>query len=280
MSALLDAALGYAARRLPVFPCQPRGKEPAIKRGFHAATTNPETIRRYWRIADQNIGIPTGSVSGFWVLDIDGDDGEATLRELEAGRGALPPTRAVITGGGRHLWFKYTEPIPSTADTRLGAGLHTRGDGGYVVVPPSVHQNGRRYAWSSPDELSVAPEWLVRLARAKPRSISERALAGIRRSGDFTRHPDAYGSAALEREIDALAATAAGGRNHALNRTSFRLFQLVAGGELDRNLVIDRLIDASRRNGLVKDDGLSSVKATIASGMGAGLKHPRARGVS
>ena len=58
----LDAALDYAARMLPVFPCAPRGKEPAIARGFHAATTNPETVRRLWRQADRNIGIPTGAI--------------------------------------------------------------------------------------------------------------------------------------------------------------------------------------------------------------------------
>ena len=68
-----------------------------------------------------------------------------------------------------------------------------------------------------------------------------------------------------------------GARNHALNRCSFRLFQLVAGGELDRAIVVDRLIDASHRNGLVKDDGLRSVMATIRSGAGAGLKFPRSR---
>jgi len=280
MTSLLAAALKYAGEHLPVFPCVPAGKTPAVARGFHAATTNPETIKRYWRIANRNIGIPTGSVSGFWVLDIDGDDGETTLRGLEARHGSLPRTREVITSsGGRHLWFKYAGPLPSTT-RRIGAGLDTKSDGGYVIAPPSVHPSGRRYAWSSAGELLVAPEWLVRLARANPQSISERALAGIRRSGDFTRHPDAYGSAALEREIDALAATAVGGRNHALNRTSFRLFQLVGGGELDRNLVIDRLIDASRRNGLVNDDGLRSVMGTINSGMRAGLQNPRARGAS
>jgi hypothetical protein len=81
MSALLAAALDYAAKRLPVFPCV--GKLPAVARGFHSATTNPETIKRYWRASDRNIGIPTGSVSGFWVLDIDGGAGEAGLRDLE-----------------------------------------------------------------------------------------------------------------------------------------------------------------------------------------------------
>ena len=70
-----------------------RGKQPAITRGFHAATTNPETIKRLWRQADRNIGIPTGSVSGFWVLDVDGEDGEASLAALEAKHGPLPATR-------------------------------------------------------------------------------------------------------------------------------------------------------------------------------------------
>ena len=63
MSDLLAAALDYAARGLPVFPCVPRGKTPAVARGFHSATTNPATIRRYWTDPDRNIGIPTGASS-------------------------------------------------------------------------------------------------------------------------------------------------------------------------------------------------------------------------
>ena len=38
---LLDAALAYADDGLPVFPCLPRGKQPAVPTGFRAATTNP-----------------------------------------------------------------------------------------------------------------------------------------------------------------------------------------------------------------------------------------------
>ena len=157
MSALLAAALDYAANRLPVFPCVPNGKLPAIARGFHSATTNPETIKRYWRAPDRNVGIPTGSVSGFWVLDVDGDNGEANLFALEAEHGRLPPTREVITGGGgRHLWFKYTGPIQSSVG-KIAPGVDVRGDGGYVIVPPSVHVSGREYHWSvdSADELAT-----------------------------------------------------------------------------------------------------------------------------
>ena len=119
--------------------------------------------------------------------------------------------------------------------------------------------------------------WLVRLARAKPvPTITERAVATIR-SPDRTGPPGAYGLAALDGEVAALAAVAPGSRNHALNLASFRLFQLVAGGELDGDAVAERLVDACQCNGLIADDGLASVLATIRSGRCAGLQHPRRR---
>ena len=84
--------------------------------------------------------------------------------------------------------------------------------------------------------------WLVRLARAKPvPTISERALATIRSADRAAR---CYGLAALDAEVAALAAVAPGSRNHALNLASFRLFQFVAGGELDGDAVAERLVDA------------------------------------
>ena len=74
--------------------------------------------------------------------------------------------------------------------SKIAAGVDVRGDGGYVIVPPSRHVTGRTYAWSvdSVDELVIGPEWLVQLARAKPAfrslsSISEQALARIRPRG-------------------------------------------------------------------------------------------------
>jgi hypothetical protein len=275
----LHAALGYAAAGRAVFPLMVRSKEPAIARGFKASTTNPETIRRYWRVPDRNIGIATGAPSGVWALDVDGEDGAASLRVLERQHGKLPETWISSTGRGWHVWLRYTVPIPSTSG-RIAPGLDVRADGGYAVVPPSIHPNGRAYAWVVPPEgePAEAPDWLVALARRKPApSIAARATASIRRHNGRPASVDSYGVAALEREIAALAATAPGGRNTALNCCAFRLFQLVAGGELDGRAVADRLVEACRCNGLVNDDGLRSVIATIDSGSKAGLAHPRSR---
>ena len=275
----LDAALAYAGRNsFAVFPCLPRAKEPAVKRGFYAATTNPETIRRFWRVADRNIAIRTGMASRVWILDVDGEDGEASLRSLEAKHGALPPTWESLTARGRHIWFRCDCPVPCSA-SKIAPGLDARGDGGYVVAPPSIHPSGRVYVWSvdRADDLANAPDWLLRLARKKPAStISERAIANMQaRRGAC---PSPYGEAALDYECVALAATAPGGRNHALNCAAFALFQLVAGGELAHEHVFDRLVDACHRNGLVADDGMRSVMATIQSGRRAGLQLPaRAR---
>jgi Bifunctional DNA primase/polymerase, N-terminal len=279
MSTLLEAALAYAAAALPVFPLIVGGKIPAVARGFHAASTNPETVKRYWRIADRNIGVPTGIASGFWVVDID-PGGDEEIRRLEASHGRLPTTRTVITPrGGKHLWFKYVGPVPSSVG-RIADHIDCRGDLGYVAMVPSRTMDGS-YSWLGDPkaDLAVAPSWLLDLARKKPKpTISERAVGGINHRGfKCPGDQSAYGRAALDCECAALAATPAGKRNNVLNRASFRLHQLVAGGELHRDEVVERLRDACHRNHLIEDDGLRSVEATIRSGANAGLGYPRSR---
>ena len=88
----------------------------------------------------------------------------------------------------------------------------------------------------------------------------------------------AYGTAALDAEISGLSGLVPGCRNHGLNRAAFNLFQLVAGGELDEAEVLAALEGACVANGLAKDDGWGSVRATIRSGRNAGMLHPRSRG--
>jgi len=271
----LDAALDYAARGWSVFPCGIRAKEPACPRGFKAALTNPATIRRWWNIQPYNVGVATGLASGVWVLDIDGGVGAAALGDLEARHGVLPETLCSVTGGGCHLWFRADSPIP-TSTARIHAGIDVRADGGYVVAPPSVHPDGAVYRWVNDREPVVAPDWLVQLARQRPGAPAIR-LPLVPRS--HAGSSGAYGKAALNREIEQLAKTGPGARNHALNRASFSLHQLVAGGELDGGEVRDRLLDAAAANGLMSDpaDGARRVMATIRSGANAGLAQPRSR---
>jgi len=163
-SPLHVAALKLASHDISVFPCQPKGKTPACQRGVHDATTDIDRINAWWgSCPDLNIGIATGSISGFFVVDIDGEDGEATMRAQEAEHGALPPTIEVITGKGRHLYFRIGEHgAIGNSVAIIGKGIDTRGDGGYVLAPPSLHPSGRAYAWSvdCAQEFADAPEWV------------------------------------------------------------------------------------------------------------------------
>jgi Bifunctional DNA primase/polymerase, N-terminal len=267
----LPDALRYAARGWMVFPIRPRTKLPATPRGFYDATTNPAKLQRWFAHYDHNIGIRTGIASGICVIDIDGAAGAATLRDLGNRHGCLPPTLTAITPNGRHLWFRLDEPLPSS-NSRIGNHIDVKADGGFIICPPSQHPSGDFYRWYDQTiDLAPAPDWLIRLAQ-KRRLESPRPDIPVR-SGP----PGSYGRAALEREIKSLAATLPGTRNTALNRSAFRLFQLVGGGELDQGQVERALCEACIANNLVADDGWPSVRATIQSGARAGMQHPRGR---
>lgn len=146
----------------------PRGKIPLTEHGFKDASIDPEIIKAWWKKwPDANVGIATGAVSQLWVLDVDGEDGEASLRAHEKVNGALPNTAQIITGGGgRHLYHSWPlqEGIASSIG-KLGAGLDVRGNGGYVVAPPSIHVSGKKYERSvdSGDQILPAPAWLLAL---------------------------------------------------------------------------------------------------------------------
>src|SRR3974390_2106670 len=168
--ALHAAALELSAKGWAVFPCQPRCKTPASARGcLDAVANDPHRINTWWGIfPNLNIGVATGVVSGFFVLDIDGDKGEGSLRELEHRHGKLPATIEAITGKGRHCYFCMGEHADvRNSASQIAPGLDIRGSGGYVIAPPSVHPSGRAYCWSvdCARELAEAPDWLHTLIR-------------------------------------------------------------------------------------------------------------------
>jgi len=213
MTALLQTALAYRARGWPVFPCHTPtpaggcscqqdcgsiGKHPRTKHGLKDATTDEATIRRWWRQWPQaNIAIATGAVSGLVVLDEDSyKGGDQSRVDLEHTHSPLPDTVQQLTGGGgvQYLFAYPGTPVRNGVES-LGTGLDIRGDGGYVVVPPSLHGSGKRYAWElshQPDETPLAPmpPWLLALCQETTRRASVSAGEPIpqgRRNATFLR---------------------------------------------------------------------------------------------
>src|SRR5262249_23227061 len=161
---MLSTALALASKKLSVFPCAVRGKEPRTAHGCLDATTDADQIRRWWVEEPQsNIAIATGAVSRVFVLDIDGLDAERELAALERQFGPLPRTVESITAKGRHVFFRTPDTLVRDSASKIGCGLDTRGEHGYVLVPPSVHPSGKKYCWSvdSASSFADAPAWLL-----------------------------------------------------------------------------------------------------------------------
>src|SRR5829696_10138226 len=107
---MLKAALAYAGRGVPVFPCEPDAKRPLTRNGHWDATTARRAIERWWkRWPSANIGLPTGKKSGIVVLDVDVEDGGLeSLARLECVGAPVPKTaRRRAGGGGMHVSFSY-----------------------------------------------------------------------------------------------------------------------------------------------------------------------------
>lgn len=192
---LLHAALSYAAEGWKVFPlfeinaagacacgsagCTSPGKHPRSFQGVLNATTDEATIRKWWGVApNANIG-GTGPV----VIDIDNDthkkadgtgkDGFASLAALEAEHGELPPTRTHRSGSnGAHLIFARpdVDKVANGSDVfGKGSGIDVKGDGGYVVLPPSNHASGGHYEVLDALPFAPLPTWIMEaLAKGKP----------------------------------------------------------------------------------------------------------------
>ena len=161
-----EYALQYVRLGLSVFPLKPGGKEPLTAHGCKDASKDSEQVTVWWdRYPSANIGIATGKPSGgLLVIDLDvgkdkGIDGRETLREWERKRGKLPEnTWLAITGRGGYHYF-YRDSSGNRNKAGLYEGIDIRGDGGYIVAPPSIHPNGRRYEWER-------PPWIYSLAAA------------------------------------------------------------------------------------------------------------------
>lgn len=160
---MYDAAIEYAKKGFAVFPLKYRDKVPLTRNGCKDATTDAAQIKAWWqKYPNANIGLATGSVSqNVFVIDLDidedrGIDGYHSLEDWQREHGDFPETWTAITGrGGYHLYYRGNGRIKNRAE--IIDGVDIRGNGGYVVAPPSIHKNGNRYEWEySPDEFEIA----------------------------------------------------------------------------------------------------------------------------
>ncbi|MDY0307429.1 MAG: bifunctional DNA primase/polymerase [Desulfovibrionaceae bacterium] len=261
---LLQSALGLAAAGWAVFPC--KDKRPLTAHGLKDASDDPEQIKAWWaENPGAQIGLPTGKNVNAFVLDVDLPDGPASLAALENEHGPLPRTWTARTGsGGEHRYFRLPEnqEIRNSA-SKLAPGLDVRGEGGYVIAPPTPG-----YSWTSQGApLADAPEWLLSLI-LPPAKPPMPAPAQNAATGSGTTK---YGATALESECGKVALAPQGSRNHTLNAAAFSIGQLVAGGEIDRSEAEGALLHAALRAGLSE----AEAGKTLASGMAAGEHEPR-----
>jgi Bifunctional DNA primase/polymerase, N-terminal/Primase C terminal 2 (PriCT-2) len=177
---MLDAALTYAAHGFPVFPLTIR-KTPVPKRdpdptgkfedgipgtgSFYKATTDPIQIKKWWTGHEYLIGLPMGRVSGVWCLDVDTSedhaDGVAGWNDTITQHEPIVTREHRSATGGPHLIFNWSAEQPLHCSSgALPDGISVKGEGGYIVVPPSRRKK-RSYTVHTDIDPTDAPAWLV-----------------------------------------------------------------------------------------------------------------------
>jgi hypothetical protein len=304
---LRDAAVGYAARGIPVLPlhyplphrsglqpvasdhpptlatgcscrdpgCGQAAKHPLgalVPHGVKDATCNRARILSWWtRHPQANIGLATGY--RFDVLDVDGPAGAQAIRELAATHGFQSSGPLVRTGGGG--WHYYLAPTGLGNICPAGlAHVDWRGRGGYVIAPPSRHASGHPYQWVPGRDLDIPPGQVptVLLKRLQPRQL-RRPPGPVQLPAVAEVPGERYARAALAEELARVATAPVGQRNRQLWESTRNLYNLVATGALDHREVHQGLLKAAERNGLLAEEPRQTHR-TLASGRQVGLAHP------
>ena len=183
-----DAALAFARAGIPVFPCVPEGKHPLTSAGFHDASRNIDRVQAWWtRWPGANIGMPTGSTSGIDVVDIDVTKTDAGFAAFErataAGLVDGELARVRTPSGGMHVYFAAIAGRPQRCWQAASAHIDFRGDGGYVIVPPSTlakdtgRAGYRLYSLSAADSKPVDAVALRSFIDPRPPRTGTRATA-------------------------------------------------------------------------------------------------------
>lgn len=221
---LAAAALRYANLGIPVFPCVPGGKQPLTPNGFHDATSLARVVHGWWqRTPDANIGLPTGTPTGVLVVDVDVHSGASGFAAFERARregfGDAWAWLVRTPSGGLHAYYPNVRGQEQRSWQVPGAHIDFRGDGGYVIAPPSriaVDGEIRTYGVIAVTTQPAKPVAAIGLRRflEPPRPAPNSPPPGMPATGC---RPDA-----LARTV---ALTQEGGRNRALFWASCRMVE-------------------------------------------------------
>ena len=252
---MLRAALSFAEKGKPVFPCSTADKSPLTPNGFYDASTDPAIIKRWWaKNPGAAIGIPTGEKSGLVVVDKDdykASFDQAGYHTILEKIGGMPETLTQRTGGGGTQYLFQHPGTPVKCKNGLITGLDIKGDGGYIIAWPSLHPSGSRYKLIKDVPPAPLPPALLDIINGEKQTRQEPPPPRQ------TYHPGnvtAWAEKALSEEVNRVVTAAEYTRNDTLNRAAFSLGQIVAGGGLDRGTVESELMAAATAAGLTSKE--------------------------
>jgi hypothetical protein len=247
---MLEAALGYAAQGWLVVPlhsvadgvctcgdagCTSAGKHPRTRTGLSEASLDHAQIRLWWeRWPASNVGIATGERSGVWVLDVDAKgspSGVESWAALVAEHGQQETQTAETGSGGAHVVYAWADGVRNRQGIKVDGErtqIDVRGDGGYIVAPPSVHASGRRYRWVRQDRPAPAPEWLLGLVLPPVPKAGPPPVVRVDALDRETR----YAQAVLRTAVDRIGSAGPGARHQTITREVYSVagFERLLGG--------------------------------------------------
>jgi bifunctional DNA primase/polymerase-like protein len=231
-----------AALCLPVFPCN-ADKKPTCPHGFKEACRSRADIRAlFGRYPGELIGVPTGTESGFDVLDLDTYKHE-TARHFARSIGAQATRGHQTKQGGLHYLFQHHNGLRNSTGYPV-PGVDIRAEGGYII-------------WWAAHGYAVNPlpiePWPPRLLHRFMRNQTKSAMQ---------KHTEPLDSKKLAGILRRLKTAVNGERNNILHWAACRLGDAINAGDIGRNESERILIAAGQHVGL----DYRSIIATIASG--------------
>jgi hypothetical protein len=264
------SALKYAALGWPVFPLAEGAKVPMKDSdGFKSASTSRAQIAAWQDCHPHcNIAAATGRPSGIFVVDFDpGSGADATVRKLNLQGKLFPETvEARSPRGGRHLYYRYDPRATLTKAHSLGQGIDTRGDGGYIVLPPSWWRDVQAgYRWVTPPRgaaLASLPAWAIEALTPPPPRKIERTPVDLSNLSGYRRQAQADLDDAVRR-LSALT----DGRHEAPFKVAARLGKYVHNALITDSDLESAILDACGSNGALRKYGREDLRKQIRNGL-------------